>query len=266
MSIFTDEINQMKINGFTILRNCIPQQDIQNLKEQLFYKNNNTPQILGKILEKNSCSNLTLSMMNEDFGFTSIVLTSDKINNFLKELTGNKLKFAPHVDILLGKGNRSYHDDTQAYYSGSLYGRRRKRYKQRLGKCPHRSTDIVDGEEYQIYRVSIYLQKHTAKSGGMIVRPTSHLFEGERNINGVTGQYIEVDVGDVCIIDARLQHAADTRRSTSDRAVMIYACGRDNVFLDWHIKGALNKLNKAYGEFNYSDEYKKVLKENGYMY
>ena len=46
-----------------------------------------------------------------------------------------------------------------------------------------------------------------------------------------------------------------------------FACGKDNVFTDYHTKGVFVRLDKKHGDkYKLTDTFKKTFTDNGYKY
>lgn len=264
MPNFEEQIKKLNENGYTVLRNAIPTEDIINMKiTTIEHVEDNTEYIE----DYNGIKSIPLAFTNPKFQYLTKIFTCEMVNEFLKTITNNQLIYTHHVDLFFGKGFVKWHDDTQSHYNGAKYSKRRLKYKKSLGKCPHAFGDIVDGEKYQIYRILIYFQDHQPKNGGLIVKEKSHLLNGERS-RGVDGKniHIPVEKGDVIIFDTRIHHRADFR-GDDDRFLISWACGKDNIFTEYYRNGVLKRLNKKYKEkYELHEFFKDSLNKNGYSY
>ena len=241
---------ELKENGYTILKQIIPKEDIEMYRK-----------VLGECGEKafHDCIN------NPKLDSFTKVFTYDKLNTFLQTITDYTLTYCHHFDIWVGKRGSRWHDDTQAFYKNSYYGSRVKKYKEGLGVCPHDMIQpLPNGDTYKIYRVGIYLQDTKENErGGLALFKGSHLDAKCREV-----VIPEIEDGDVIVFDARTIHTANGLPvGNNNRIAMFFAVGKDNIFTEFHISGAIKRQNRLRKDLVIlGDNVAKVLRENGYMF
>lgn len=115
------------------------------------------------------------------------LLTHEKLLSAFREVTGrDDIQFTFHSDAhsnLIG----GWHTDTQAYFK----------------------PEEVQSDEFQVYKVGIYLQDHLGNNQGLTVSEGSHR---SGKIEHSRVQPLSTKVGDVIIFDVRLYHHGDKSR------------------------------------------------------
>lgn len=282
--MFEENVKQLNEDGFTILRNVCPIEDINSLRELIEQKKTekHADILKGGCLRKRvSKPGLGKTMVyhyvmsDNSFNILNKIFTFEKVVNFLKIMTDNQLKYAHQFSIQHGKGfAHRWHDDTQAYYQGAKYDKGHMEYKTGMITCPYNMHEpLPNGDTYKVYRVFQYLQDYT-QSGGLNVELKSHLcpfikpyIKNERKVT-------DMGFGDVIILDARTFHCSNVE-NTVDKALIVYTAGKDNAFLDYHTQGVLSRMRKVdLGSKFYRDKkdnfinesFEKTLSENGWKY
>lgn len=88
-----------------------------------------------------------------------------------------------HMNMLSG-----WHTDTGAYFT----------------------TEEVAPDDFQVYKVGIYLQDHFENSQGLTVSEGSHLAPNRRNMDRVKS--LKTRAGDIIVFDTRIWHVGDQKR------------------------------------------------------
>ena len=88
-----------------------------------------------------------------------------------------------HMNMLSG-----WHTDTEAYFT----------------------TEEVAPDDFQVYKVGIYLQDHFENSQGLTVSEGSHVAPNRRNNDRV--KPLQTRAGDIIVFDTRIWHVGDQKR------------------------------------------------------
>ena len=88
---------------------------------------------------------------------------------------------------------------------------------------------LEGGETYQIVKVAIYLEDHSADNSALQVVPGSHL---RRDLGTVGAIRLQPALGDVIIFDQRITHRGMERQVEGSRILISYGFGVENEFTD----------------------------------
>lgn len=262
---FKDHQKSLDENGYTIIKQLIPKEDIQSFRDLMNARRSN-PERDDQRLVINNKTMFPMGINDPKFDYLTKFFTYDNLNVFLKKLTDDKLMYCHHFDIHVGHNKQGdWHDDAQALYEGSVYNDHMFNYKKQMAECPLNFFKEYDGERYQVYRICMYLQDHLDGQGGIALRPKSHL-----DVNNKEVFIPKTEAGDIIIFDVRLLHKAlgyPTVEENVDRMTLFMCAGKDNEFTKYHRQGAINRqVRQTNGTYKLADNVKKVLDENGYRY
>lgn len=263
---------ELKENGYTILKKIIPKEDIEMFSNVMSECRENANEENSVVLRNNNNAKTVFHMgiNNPKFDSLTKLFTYDKLNTFLQTITDDTLTYCHHFDIHVGHhGNRrKWHDDTQVLHKNGYYGKRMKKYKKRLGVCPHDMMEpLPNGDIYKVYRVAIYLQDTNKENerGGLALYKGSHLDARSHSI-----VIPEIEAGDVIVFDGRTIHTANgynSAKKNNNRMSVFFAVGKDNIFTKFHTSGAIKRQSRqAKQTYILNDNVAKVLRENNFIY
>jgi len=212
-----DTIDFFKKNGYLVLPNVFTKNEIDIFKNETnnYIKNNKTI--------KNSCG-ITIPdfIKYNEFINTSKIQYNDKINNKLKEIfNGNNYRFCLHNDIGINRVVGWHKDKLNGIYSS------------------YETVDIwsdYEGEKHEIVKVLIYLQE----GHGLKIIPNSN---NERNILTENPVLINHKLGDVIIFDQRITHRGIEKQANTQRILISFGFGKNNIFTDNFEKGSIQRQN-----------------------
>ena len=164
---FETHSKELQVDGYTILKQLIPKEDIQSFRDLMDNRRNNPAPDDQRLVVGNKTM-FPMGINDPKFDYLTKYFTYDKLNVFLKKLTDDQLMYCHHFDIHVGHNTQgNWHDDAQALYDGSVYNDHMYNYKKAMAVCPLNFFNEYDGERYQVYRVCMYLQDHLDGNGGI---------------------------------------------------------------------------------------------------
>lgn len=224
-----EHVEALKEHGMTILENVIPQTLIDTIKTDIksyFSDSNNLCQgyrVANQSIKPNGFN-------YKEFSSCSKIFETKELLDVLFKITDNKLRWLHHSDVHLNfVGAKGWHSDSQ------------------LKKNSHIFTDVnvnTEDEEYQAYRLAIYLTDHTDEEGCLYVKLGTH--KGENY-----GEYhVDAKPGDIIIFNAKLRHMGGTSNK-NERMALFAGFGLDNEHSIVHSKSAIQRqmnqnLEKTY--------------------
>ena len=245
--------------GFVVLRQVFDENCCDQLKSTLleYFTDEN-----GELL-KNTTKNYRdgkqctapMAFNIPELQKTHIIFENEKLNNVLKEITGDRLLFLhhsdAHIDTVAGKG---WHSDS----INNSDGRQGRRWKDMY--VTNDFWSVVEGERYCVIRLAFYLQEHSSNQDGLFVVAGSHLKNGPSH-----EMYVKTNLGDVILFDARLQHRGGANvRKGNKRSAIFWGMGRDNIFSHEHSRAAIARQNYQLGVDDYviDSSLRQILEKN----
>jgi len=207
-----DKINQLKINGYIIVKNFYTIQDIIKMRniiiDKMIYKKN----IL--ILGNNSGSKPDF-LRDPNFKDLIPLLRLNDIHNIMKNIFKAPFHLCYHNDIGI---NRivNWHKDTlnnqyKVYQKKNIW-------------------EEYEGEKHEIYKFLIYLQDHSINNNGLQLIEKSHL-NPFINIDAENKKYINSKIGDIVIFDQRITHRGQFENYNKINRILIsLGFGKNNIF------------------------------------
>ncbi len=265
MLLTQEQLKELKINGYLIIRNVLTAQEIEQLRKVSidFFTNESNPIIY--IFSGKTKSNAMNAIPGLRF-----LLKNEKIAQIMKDVCGPDVRYAHHSDahynMLSGWHKDNYGDDDWA-----------------VGP---------EGETYHAYKMAFYLQDHSNNNYGLTVRKGSHLL---RELN--KGEVIDLHSkpGDAVVFDMRISHIGkepdlfekilkfifrDPKTQAKlferyrkmmgipDKISVFFGFGVPNRFTQEHIDKTIARQNKQNKASNYTidPEVVKNLEEVGLHY
>ena len=267
-----EQLEKHKLNiqkfGFTIIRDCFSEDQILEYKKTIvdyfIDDNGGLTNNLNKNYRDGTEATRPLALADKHFSPLYTLFEDNVLMKTLKYLTDDKLKYGHqvdvHVDTVAGKG---WHRDSL----NNSTGRVAPNWKDLYAKTNF--WDTVEDESYQMYRIAIYCQDHVENNDGLFVMANSHSHDPV-NRSKVAELYAKTKIGDVIVFDARMMHrgGATNIKKGNYRTAIFFNMGRDNVFTDEHIKGAVARQKYQLGLKSYEidPDLVEVLKLQGIGY
>ena len=135
--------------------------------------------------------------------------------------SGGVWRFCGHSDIAVNRVVSGWHKDIL----NGAYVNYMKRSPWSAGPS---------GESYQILKLGIYLQDHSADASALQVVPASHL----RPDLGTSGAIrLRPALGDAILFDQRITHRGMEKQIAGSRIMVSFGFGAENCFTDWFEEG-----------------------------
>ncbi len=203
--------------GYTILKGLYTPEEIATAREE----------VAAYLLKNPALDNANGKFLPDFIGIPELSSTSAlKDAPALREIldvcfSGSPWRFCGHSDIAVNRVVSGWHKDI---LNGS--------YAKYMKKSPWSSGP--DGEAYQILKVGIYLQDHSADASALQVVPGSHL----RSDLGTAGAIrLRPAIGDAVVFDQRITHRGMERQTPGSRIMISFGFGLENCFTDWFEEG-----------------------------
>ena len=170
--------NELKNNGFVIIRNVLSNEEIFQLRNVV---NNHFP-------TKGIAHNHGLTQPNAAVEIPKInwLFYHSKILFTFRKLLGQEITFTSHCDVHSSTLSGWHKDDGMTVMDGGYFGF--PAYKE---------------QNCHVHKMAIYLQDHINNQGGLTVRKGSHIFPSFDRGEEVG---LKTRKGDVIIFDVRLTH------------------------------------------------------------
>lgn len=170
---------QIKKDGFVLIRNLLSQDEIKQLRQKVKDYFNKKGVNLNK--------GLTQPNAAVEFPEIASIFYHPKILQVMSQLLGEQqIMFTSHCDVHCKTLSGWHKDDGMTVMDGGYFG-----------------DPAYKKEDCCVYKVAIYLQDHINNNAGLTVRKGSHKFPEVHKGEEV---YLKTKAGDVVIFDVRLTH------------------------------------------------------------
>jgi len=207
-----DQINNLKVNGYIIIRNFYNTSDIIKMRNIIIDKMINKKNMLN--LGNNSGSKPDFLRDNMFKDLIPLLKLND-IHNIMKSIFNAPFHLCYHNDIGINRIVNWHKDTLNNQY---------KIYQKKNIWLEH------EGEKHEIYKFLIYLQDHSTNNNGLQLIEKSHL-NPSINITIENKKYINSSVGDIIIFDQRITHRGQFENYNKiDRILISLGFGKNNIF------------------------------------
>lgn len=207
-----DEINNLKVNGYIIIRNFYNTSDIIKMRNIIIDKMINKKNMLNLGNNSGSKPDFLRDSMFKDL---IPLLKLNDIHNIMKSIFNAPFHLCYHNDIGINRIVNWHKDTLNNQY---------KIYQKKNIWLEH------EGEKHEIYKFLIYLQDHSTNNNGLQLIEKSHL-NPSINITIENKKYINSSVGDIIIFDQRITHRGQFENYNKiDRILISLGFGKNNIF------------------------------------
>ena len=207
-----DEINNLKINGYIIIKNFYNTSYIIKMRNIIIDKMINKKNILNLGNNSGSKPDFLRDPMFKDL---IPLLRLNDMHNTMKSIFNAPFHLCYHNDIGINRVVNWHKDTLNNQY---------KIYQKKNIWLEH------EGEKHEIYKFLIYLQDHSTNNNGLQLIEKSHL-NPSINITIENKKYINSNVGDIVIFDQRITHRGQFENYNKiDRILISLGFGKNNIF------------------------------------
>ena len=233
-----DEINNLKINGYIIIKNFYTTTNIIKMRNIIIDRMINKKNMLNLGNNSGSKPDFLRDPMFKDL---IPLLRLNDIHNIMKSIFNAPFHLCYHNDIGINRIVNWHKDTLNNQY---------KIYQKKNIWLEH------EGEKHEIYKFLIYLQDHSNNNDGLQLIEKSHLNPiidlADRN-----KKYINSNLGDVVIFDQRITHRGSSSENYNyDRVLISLGFGKNNIFTKEFEEGTIRRQN---------DQNRTIVMKNNYF-
>lgn len=209
--------------GFIILRNVYDTDTLQKCRHDILTYIHDNPTGALKCDQGISITNfVNINALSN----VKYLKDSANLHNVLKDIfNGDEYRYCHHNDIGVNRIVGWHKDKLNGPYA------------------KYETTDIwstYNDTRQEIYKVLIYLQDSEGGHGPQLV-PKSHK---TKEISGNGSINLDLKMGDILIFDQRISHRGANIQAKSDRILISFGFGKNNIFTENFEKGTIARQNK----------------------
>ncbi|MCO4292940.1 phytanoyl-CoA dioxygenase family protein [Solitalea sp. MAHUQ-68] len=187
MKPLTIDTQQFNKEGYTIVKNVFSADEIQQLRDNVYksFEIDKAKGLTYKLPQVKDATYINGDVLSKELLFSLVY--DERILHIVKTVMGvNDIFYFGDSSYQIGRGLRGFHRDN---------------VDRKFNEGPD-----WNNENYGIIRLGIYLQDHKYHSGGLKIRPGSHLNESG------PAMFVDTEPGDLVIWNMRLLHSGNAVR------------------------------------------------------